>query len=99
MPEHYQDRSIVEYVEPNRLPDHATVFAMTIHKSQGSEFDHVVVVLPRRWTPLLTRELVYTGVTRAKQQMTMVADRAVIEMALEKTVKRASGLRQEVWGE
>ncbi len=99
LPEHYQDRSIVEYVEPNRLPDHATVFAMTIHKSQGSEFDHVVVVLPRRWTPLLTRELVYTGVTRAKQQMTMVADRAVIEMALEKTVKRASGLRQEVWGE
>ncbi len=88
----------VEYLAPARLPEHETVFAMTIHKSQGSEFDHALVVLPERPSPVLTRELVYTAVTRAKQEMTLVGDTATVERALQATVRRASGLRAELWG-
>ena len=96
-PEQYQGKRLVNYVEPARLPEHATAFAMTIHKSQGSEFDHVMVTLPRAWSPLLTRELIYTGATRARSQMTMVGDRKILERALAQTVKRSSGLRRTLW--
>jgi exodeoxyribonuclease V alpha subunit len=85
-------------VPPARLPDHETVFAITIHKSQGSEFGHAMVVLPDRWSAVLTRELVYTGVTRAKARLTMVGKADVLAEALEHTVRRASGLRADIWG-
>ncbi len=81
------------------MPEHTTVFAMTIHKSQGSEFQEVLVVLPATASPILTRELIYTGVTRAKAGVTVLSDRAVLEAALGQTVKRASGLGGELWGE
>jgi exodeoxyribonuclease V alpha subunit len=87
----------VEYLAPARLPEHQTVFAMTIHKSQGSEFDHAFVVLPEASSPILTRELVYTGVTRAKTQLTLLANPAVLGEALSRTVRRASGLRAKLW--
>ena len=96
--DHYVDKKIVEYVEPNRLPEHSTVFAMTIHKSQGSEFDQVLVVLPAQASQILTRELIYTGVTRAKKGVTVLCDRMVLQEALGETVRRASGLEGEVWG-
>ena len=51
---------------PLRLPEHETVYAMTVHKSQGSEFDEVLFMLPDRPSPVLTRELIYTGMIRAK---------------------------------
>ena len=98
-PEAYEGKRLVNYVEPARLPEHDTAFAMTIHKSQGSEFEHVMVILPREWSPLLTRELIYTGVTRAGKRMTMVGERKLLEQSLEKTVERASGLRRALWGE
>ncbi len=88
----------VEYLAPSRLPEHQMVFAMTIHKSQGSEFEHAMVVLPGRPSPILTRELVYTGVTRAKLRMTMLGDPELLGAALKRTVRRASGLREELWG-
>ncbi len=97
-PEQYEDKLLVDYVDPARLPDHATAFAMTIHKSQGSEFHHVCVVLPRQPSSLLTRELVYTGVTRARERMSLVAARPVLEGALSATVQRASGLAGSLWG-
>jgi exodeoxyribonuclease V alpha subunit len=87
----------VRYVPPARLPDHQTVFAMTIHKSQGSEFDHAMIVLPDKPSPVLTRELVYTGVTRARTRMTLVGTTAGLVAALQESVTRASGLRREVW--
>lgn len=93
----YQDKRVVEYVVPSRLPEHDTAFAMTIHKSQGSEFEHVLIVLPNEQSPILTRELIYTGVTRAKGQMTMLSSREVLSDALERTVQRASGLRRALW--
>jgi len=99
LPTAYRDKNLVEYVEPARLPEHTTVFAMTIHKSQGSEFEEVLVVLPASASPILTRELIYTGVTRAKASVTVLSDRKVLEAALGQTVKRASGLGGELWGE
>ena len=89
--------SDVDYLAPSRLPPHQTVFAMTIHKSQGSQFGHAMIVLPTRPSPILTRELVYTGVTRAARRMTLVGDPQVLQGALARTVQRASGLQQELW--
>jgi exodeoxyribonuclease V alpha subunit len=81
----------------SRLPAHETVFAMTIHKSQGSEFDHVVVVLPERESPILTRELLYTAVTRASRSVTVVGTAAVIAHSIGQRVCRASGIREQLW--
>jgi len=69
---------------------------MTIHKSQGSEYEHVVVVLPMAGSPLLTRELFYTAVTRAKDEVTVVGDSAVIREALGRDVERVSGLTERL---
>ena len=80
-----------------RLPAHETVFAMTVHKSQGSEFDEVVVVLPKEPSALTTRELLYTGVTRAKAKVTVVGSANTIEVAVKTGVQRASGLRARLW--
>jgi exodeoxyribonuclease V alpha subunit len=87
----------VSYIAPSRLPEHQTVFAMTIHKSQGSEFDHCLVVLPDRDSRILTKELVYTAVTRAKHTITMMAQRQVLVEALGRTIRRASGLEAKLW--
>jgi exodeoxyribonuclease V alpha subunit len=89
---------LVRYVSPARLPDHETTFAMTIHKSQGSEFDHAVIVLPEGPSRVLTRELVYTGVTRARRQVTVVGSPAVLARALGRPVRRWSGLGTALWG-
>ncbi len=77
---------------PARLPPHDTVFATTVHKSQGSEFDHVVVVLPDRPSPLLTRELLYTAVTRASARVTVLGSPDVLAAGVEAQVKRVSDL-------
>jgi exodeoxyribonuclease V alpha subunit len=78
---------------PPRLPEHETVFAMTVHKSQGSEFDRVLLVLPERDSPVLTRELLYTGLTRAKSGFEVWADESILRSAIGRRVQRASGLR------
>ncbi|MBK7322445.1 MAG: exodeoxyribonuclease V subunit alpha [Candidatus Microthrix sp.] len=66
--------------------------ALTIHKSQGSEFDHAVVILPPPGSPILTRELLYTAVTRAKSRLTIVGEAEAIEQAVRRKTDRASGL-------
>jgi exodeoxyribonuclease V alpha subunit len=88
----------VSYLAPSRLPAHETVFAMTIHKSQGSEFQQALIMLPRGESPILTRELVYTAVTRAQQRMLLVGDRELLARALARSVRRASGLEAALWG-
>lgn len=77
---------------PSRLPAHETAWAMTVHKSQGSEFEHTLLVLPPQYHPLLTRELLYTGITRAKRQLDLYADETVVRMTIQKQVERHSGL-------
>jgi exodeoxyribonuclease V alpha subunit len=87
--DHQTPRSVMA----SRLPQTETAFAMTVHKSQGSEFAHVALVLPPYATPVLTRELVYTGITRAKAAFTLVApDPVVWGQALQRRTRRASGL-------
>jgi exodeoxyribonuclease V alpha subunit len=81
----------------HRLPEHETVFAMTVHKSQGSEFDDVVLILPTRDYPVLTRELIYTGLTRAKQTFSLWANPSVPNIAIKRKIERASGLRESLW--
>lgn len=85
----------VKQVLPSRLADCETVFAMTVHKSQGSEFDQVALVLPEGRNPILTRELVYTGITRAKHHVTLAAaDFGVLDWALARRVQRSGGLAE-----
>jgi exodeoxyribonuclease V alpha subunit len=70
---------------------------MTVHKSQGSEFDRVVVVLPERDSRVLTRELVYTAVTRAKRSVAIWSPQEVLATAIARRVERSSGLRDALW--
>ena len=80
-------------VLPVRLPPHETVFAMTVHKSQGSEFAEILLVLPDRETPVLTRELIYTGLTRASGRAELWLAEPAFRAGVARTVTRASGLR------
>ena len=79
-------------IAPVRLPRHETAFAMTVHKSQGSEFDGVLVMLPEQRSRVLTRELLYTAITRAKRRVALVADATVLEQAIATATTRHSGL-------
>ena len=83
----------VRWIVPARLDSVETVFAMTVHKSQGSEFHHVLLVVPVHDSPVLTRELVYTGLTRAKENLTLWAPRPeVLLQACNRRVLRSGGL-------
>ena len=83
----------IRWISPSRLQQLETVFAMTVHKSQGSEFSHTCLVLPDRLSPVLTRELVYTGITRARYWFSLITgDARVLRQAVTQRVQRASGL-------
>ncbi|SDO97463.1 exodeoxyribonuclease V subunit alpha [Pseudomonas jinjuensis] len=83
----------IRWILPSRLQAVETVFAMTVHKSQGSEFTHAALLLPDSLNPILTRELVYTGITRARDWFTLASSGGrVLEPAIERRVQRASGL-------
>jgi exodeoxyribonuclease V alpha subunit len=83
----------VRWIVPSRLDSVETVFAMTVHKSQGSEFHHVLLVVPVQDSPVLTRELVYTGLTRAKKNLTLWVPRPeVLLQACSRRVLRSGGL-------
>ncbi|VTR40025.1 Exodeoxyribonuclease V alpha chain [Serratia fonticola] len=72
----------IKSVQPSRLPAHETAYAMTVHKSQGSEFDHTALVLPNHFLPVLTRELVYTAITRARQRLSLYAvDKVLVALS------------------
>lgn len=75
-----------------RLPPNEPAYALTVHKSQGSEYDHVLLILPEQLSPLLSRELLYTAVTRARSSMTIWGSEAVIRHAVEQRTRRTSGL-------
>lgn len=82
---------------PGLLPDMETVFAMTIHKSQGSEYNKVLIILPdKKDNPLLTRELLYTAVTRAKDEVVIQGTLEVMLETIGKVVKRASGITERL---
>ncbi|MDI3513776.1 MAG: exodeoxyribonuclease alpha subunit [Rhodocyclaceae bacterium] len=83
-------------IAPLRLPAHDTAFALTVHKSQGSEFEEVVLVLPAQPLRVLTRELIYTGVTRAAKKVTVAGAGAVFVAGCAARTVRASGLRDRM---
>ncbi len=83
----------IKQVFPSRLGGVETVYAMTVHKSQGSEFDHTALVMPETMSPVLTRELIYTGITRARSFFTMAGTSTdILTAAVEQPTHRASGL-------
>jgi exodeoxyribonuclease V alpha subunit len=82
---------------PHRLPEHDTVYAMTVHKSQGSEFENILFILPDRDYPVLTRELFYTGITRAIQNVSIWGSEDVIRSTISRKIERISGLRDALW--
>lgn len=87
----------VRSVLASRLADVETAYAMTVHKSQGSEFAHTVLVLPTHTNRVLTRELVYTGITRAREHFTLIAAHAqVLQSAIASRTQRASGLAEKL---
>ena len=84
----------IQWVLPSRLSAVETVFALTVHKSQGSEFAHCALLLPPHRNPVLTRELIYTGITRGRQWFSMICpgNRAILNDAACRTVQRSGGL-------
>jgi len=91
-------QGVVRRFHPLRLPTHETVYAMTVHKAQGSEFDEVLLVLPDRDNPLMTRELIYTALTRARRRVAVLGDEALFAAAAGRRIERSSGLRDALWG-
>jgi exodeoxyribonuclease V alpha subunit len=81
---------------PAAMPAHETAYAMTVHKSQGSEFEAVWLLLPAQDNPVLSRELVYTGITRARQRLTVLGPEGVLRLAVERVIQRDSGLRSRL---
>ena len=86
-------------VSPTRLAAVDTVYAMTVHKSQGSQYEAVAFLVPGPDSRVLTRELLYTAVTRARERLIVVGPELSIRAAIERPITRASGLRQALWGE
>jgi len=84
-------------VPPARLPPHETVFAMTVHKSQGSEFDRVLLLLPPEPSRVVTRELLYTAITRARGRVEIWATEPALRAAVASRIERSSGLRDALW--
>lgn len=89
----------VRKVSPVRLPAHETVYAMTVHKSQGSEFDKVLMLLPNHDTSALSRELLYTGITRAVNEVKIWGAREVFIEAAARKIRRKSGLSDALWSD
>jgi exodeoxyribonuclease V alpha subunit len=82
---------------PGRLPEHETAYATTVHKSQGSEADEILLILPGELTPVMTRELVYTGLTRARARVEIWGSAEVFAAAVSRRLTRSSGLRDALW--
>lgn len=91
-----QSDGSIRAIMPGRLPEHETVYAMTIHKSQGSEFPHVMIVLPETINPLLSRELLYTAITRAKTRVDVATTQSVFTHTVKQQVQRNSGLQAKL---
>ena len=94
-----EDAGSMRDIGLSMLPEHETVYAMTVHKSQGSEFNRVLIILPDRDSPLLTRELLYTAITRAREKVEIWGKKEVFLGAINRRIKRTSGLAAKLWGE
>jgi exodeoxyribonuclease V alpha subunit len=91
-----EDGDVLNFA-PGRLPAHEPAFALTVHKSQGSEFRDALVILPERDAPVLTRELLYTGVTRVRETVEVWVTEHILRQTIERKIERSSGLRDRLW--
>jgi exodeoxyribonuclease V alpha subunit len=91
-----EDGGVLNFA-PGRLPAHEPAFALTVHKSQGSEFRDALLILPERDAPVLTRELLYTGVTRVRETVEVWAAENILRQTIERRIERNSGLRDRLW--
>jgi exodeoxyribonuclease V alpha subunit len=82
---------------PSRLPAHETAFATTVHKSQGSEFHRLLLILPEKDSPLLTRELLYTAITRARERVVVWAHEEILRATIQRRTMRNSGLARRAF--
>ncbi|GAB3784415.1 exodeoxyribonuclease V subunit alpha [Dyella agri] len=89
----------LRFVAPSRLSDVETAYALTVHKSQGSEFEHTALLLPPEPNAVLTRELLYTGITRARRWFSLVGDAAIVEQTIAQRTRRHSGLAARLQGD
>jgi exodeoxyribonuclease V alpha subunit len=94
----FERRGEVVAFRPSRLGAVDTAYAMTVHKSQGSQFDAAAVLLPAPTSQVLTRELLYTAVTRARERLVLAGTEEAIRAAVARPIARASGLRRRLWG-
>src|SRR5262249_9900670 len=94
----FERRAEIAEFTPTRLGAVETGYPMTIHKSQGSQFDTAAVLLPEPTSQILTRELLYTAVTRAREQLILVGPEETVRAAVARPVARASGLGWRLWG-
>ncbi|MCW8930311.1 MAG: exodeoxyribonuclease V subunit alpha [Gammaproteobacteria bacterium] len=95
----FPDNESIRWLSLGRLPKVETVYAMTIHKTQGSEFSHVGLVLPEKDSLILSRELLYTGITRASQKLSVWSDKSVWNIGVRRKVQRYSGLGWKVFNQ
>jgi len=94
----FERQGEIVHFSPTRLAAVETVYAMTVHKSQGSQFDTAAVLLPGPASPILTRELLYTAVTRAQSHLILAGTEEAVRLAVGRPIARASGLRRRLWG-
>ena len=92
----FPDNTLRKFL-PTALPEHETAYAMTVHKSQGSEFDRVLIILPDIHTPVLTRELIYTAITRAKRHVGIWGGEKAFLEGVNCRIERSSGLHDLIW--
>ena len=88
----FADAQGVREFSPDQLSAYESAYAITVHKAQGAEFERALLLLPDRMSPLLTRELVYTGLTRVRSRIDVWADAAVLRAAIGSRIERSSGL-------
>jgi exodeoxyribonuclease V alpha subunit len=94
----FERRGDILELSPQRLGSVDTVYAMTVHKAQGSQFDQIAVLLPDPTSPILTRELLYTAITRARRRLIVAGTEETVRAAVDRPITRASGLRDWLWG-
>jgi exodeoxyribonuclease V alpha subunit len=94
---YFEDEGGIRDIMPGRLPDHNTAYALTVHKSQGSEFDEVILVLPRTVSKVVNRELLYTAITRARKKIIIGGNKTILTKGIQRQIRRASGLRDYIW--
>lgn len=85
-------------ISPARIQHYEPAFAITVHKSQGSEFEDVAILLPNEMNSILSKEILYTSVTRARRNTLVVANKEILKQTVEHSVHRKSGVKQKIWG-